>query len=370
MPALDYITVEGFKSIGSIAKLEMRPINLLIGPNGSGKSNFIGAFSFLQSLMSGRLQDYVRRAGGADQILHFGTKATKQLHFWVSFRGEVNQYAVWLQASADDSLFVAQESCFFWNKTAHLRPYSVGIAPREGGKEAGISASNLTGTAAWVKKRIGGWRVYHVHDTSEASPMRRTSTVSDNGYLRPDGGNLASFLYLLEQRYPASFKLITRTVQQIAPFLDSFILEPERLNPETIRLAWKHKNSDQYFHASSLSDGTLRFIALATLFLQPVEFRPSVILVDEPELGLHPAAVTLLAALVRQASAATQVVISTQSSLLLDHFDPEDVLVASREAGKTQIKRLEPDGLRSWLEDYSLGQLWEKNELGGRPSSE
>jgi predicted ATPase len=144
-------------------------------------------------------------------------------------------------------------------------------------------------------------------------------------------------------------------------------LRPDPLNEETIRLAWKHKNSDQYFSASSLSDGTLRFIALATLLLQPEGYRPSVILVDEPELGLHPHAITLLASLVKQVSAETQVILSTQSSLLLDHFLPEDVLIADRVDGKTEFTRLNPEGLETWLGEYSLGQLWEKNELGGRP---
>src|SRR5260370_38864896 len=125
--------------------------------------------------------------------------------------------------------------------------------------------------------------------------------------------------------------------------------------------------SDQYFDAASLSDGTLRFIVLATLFLQPEQFRPSVILVDEPELGLHPYAIEMMVAMVSQASVATQVIMSTQSSLLLDHFQPEDVLVADRVDGGTQLTRLDSTQLAKWLEDYSLGQLWEKNELGGRP---
>jgi predicted ATPase len=154
----------------------------------------------------------------------------------------------------------------------------------------------------------------------------------------------------------------------VAPFFDNFRLDPLLLKPDDIKLEWRHKNSDQYFDASSLSDGTLRFIALATLFLQPERFRPSVILVDEPELGLHPYALELLAALIRQASVTNQVIVSTQSSLLLDHFQPEDVLVADRVDGGTQLTRLESKQLAKWLEDYSLGQLWEKNEFGGRPT--
>lgn len=221
-----------------------------------------------------------------------------------------------------------------------------------------------------MRDHLNSWRLYHFHDTSSTSPMKKTADVNDNRYLRPDGSNLAAFLYYLREKHEASYSLIRRTVQRVAPFFDDFQLEPQKLNPDKIRLEWRHKGSDAYFNAPSLSDGTLRFIALATLFLQPESYRPSVILVDEPELGLHPYAITLLASLIKQASASTQVIISTQSPLLLDHFQPEDVLVADRVDGGTQFTRLDPAKLASWLEDYSLGQLWEKNELGGRPGIE
>jgi predicted ATPase len=197
--------------------------------------------------------------------------------------------------------------------------------------------------------------------------MLKTNKVDDNNFLRPEGTNLAAFLYYLGKKHEDAYSFIVRTVQRVAPFFADFQLKPRRVNPDDIRLEWRHKKSDQYFDASSLSDGTLHFIALATLFLQPEEFRPSVILVDEPELGLHPYALEMLAALIRQASVTTQVIVSTQSSLLLDHFEPEDVLVAELVDDGTQLRRLESPQLAKWLEDYSLGQLWEKNELGGRP---
>lgn len=164
--------------------------------------------------------------------------------------------------------------------------------------------------------------------------------------------------------------LIRRTVQIVAPFFDDFLLEPLRLNRDKIRLEWRHRGSDAYFDAAALSDGSLRFIALTTLFLQPVEYRPSVILVDEPELGLHPSAITLLAALVKQASESTQVILSTHSPMLLDHFRPEDALVADRVNGGARFTRLDGASLAAWLEKYSLGQIWEKNELDGRPAVE
>lgn len=194
--------------------------------------------------------------------------------------------------------------------------------------------------------------------------------MDDNRFLRSDGSNLAAFLYYLQEKEQTSYSLIRRATQSVAPFFYDFKLSPLRLEPDDIKLEWRHKNSEQYFDASSLSDGTLRFIALATLLLQPQEHLPSLILIDEPELGLHPYAIEMLASLIRQASQNTQVIVSTQSSLLLDHFDPDDVLVANRVDGETQVTRLDRAQLKDWLEDYSLGQLWEKNEFAGRPVPE
>jgi predicted ATPase len=365
--ALEHITVKGFKSIRSIERLPLTPINVLIGSNGSGKSNFISVFSFLHAIREGRLQTYVRAAGGAEQVLYFGSKVTEECEFHLAFLNEVSQYRIALRPTEDDSLYPWAEQVFYWpDKKKYAKPYDEGLAPR--GAEAGISNPNLAKTAGWLRNRIGGWRVYHVHDTSPSSPMRKTAQIDDNAFLRPDGSNLAAFLYLLAERYPDAYRLIRGSVQRVMPFFDDFMLRPDPLNERTIRLAWKHKNSDQYFGAAALSDGTLRFITLATLFLQPLQLRPSIIIVDEPELGLHPFAVTFFASMVKQAAVETQVILSTQSTLLLDHFRPEDVLVADRIEGGTQLNRLEDSRLESWLQDYSLGQLWEKNEIGGRPS--
>jgi predicted ATPase len=368
--ALDYLTVRGFKSISSIEKLPLHPINILIGPNGSGKSNFIGVFAFLHSIREGHLRDYVTRAGGAEKVLHFGSKTTKELYIQLSFRGNVNQYELELSPTEDDGLYPSSETVSFWGSKSYPRPYEQSLSPRDSGREAGISDPSLRLTPGWVRNRLGSWRIYHVHDTSSSSPMRKTAKVDDNRYLRPDGSNLPSFLYYLRQQEEASYSLIRRTVQRVTPFFDDFRLAPSRLQPNDIKLEWKHKNSDQYFDASSLSDGTLRFITLATLFLQPERCLPSVILVDEPELGLHPYAIEMLAALIQQASKRVQVIVSTQSSLLLDHFDPQDVLVANRDHAGTAIARLDSTRLDDWLKDYSLGQLWEKNEIEGRPVPE
>ena len=364
---VETISIRGFRSIAAIESLRLGALNVLIGANGSGKSNFIGAFSFLRSIRDGQLQSTVTAAGGAERIVHFGSKVTKEVSFELGFQGQVNGYELHLAPTKDDSLYPLREVVYYWNKGQFPDGVGFHLDPRERRLEAGVSEPGLTRTAGWVRKRLGGWRVYHVHDTSSTSPMRKTAQLDDNEYLRADGSNLASFLFLLQEKHAAAYSLIRRTVQKVAPYFDDFRLRPNPLQPESIKLEWRHRDSDLYFDASTLSDGTLRFIALATLFLQPNEYQPSTILVDEPELGLHPYAIGVLASLMRQAAVKTQMVVSTQSSLLLDYVEPTEVLVAERVGGGTQIKRLDPEPLAAWLADYSLGQLWEKNEIGGRP---
>lgn len=364
MPQLDYISVHGFKSIASIEKLPLKAINLLIGPNGSGKSNFIGVFSFLHAIREGHLEEYVIRNGGAEKLLHFGSKITSEIELMVSFKNETNQYYINLVPSTDDLLVPVKEVAFFWDKR-YSSPLPKTLKPI--GNEAGISSSSNRLIAGYVRDHLGSWRVYHFHDTSAACPMKKTADLNDNRFLRPDGSNLAAYLYYLRSKHENSYQLIRHSIQRVAPFFDDFVLEPQKLNPDKLRMEWRHQDSEAFFDASSLSDGTLRFMALATLFLQPQKYRPSVILVDEPELGLHPLAITLLASMIKQASLTTQVIVSTQSSLLLDHFQPEDILVANRVNGATEFKHLNSSELATWLDDYSLGQLWEKNYIGGRP---
>ncbi len=370
MAELANITIKGFRSIASITKLALAPINVLIGPNGSGKSNFVGAFSFLHAIREGRLQEEVQRAGGADRLLRFGAKITPAMEFALEFNNPDetrNGYTIQLSPTDLGQLAPTRESLYYWDLASVGHPHDVVLPPQ--GLEAKIRTSRSK-TAPYVRGHLDSWRVYHFHDTSSESALKKNAPINDNRVLRPDGSNLPAFLYYLRQKHNGAYNLIRAAVRQAAPFFNDFQLEPMRLDESKIRLEWLHEGTDDYFDVSSFSDGTLRFIALATLLLQPQELRPSVILMDEPELGLHPYAITLLASLIKQASATSQIIISTQSSLLLDQFEPEDVLVADRVNGATELRRLDSEELEGWLEDYSLGQLWEKNEIGGRPRSE
>ena len=127
----------------------------------------------------------------------------------------------------------------------------------------------------------------------------------------------------------------------------------------------RHKGNDLYFDANDLSDGTIRFICLTTLLLQPNP--PTMILIDKPELGLHPFALNLLASLFRIASKKTQIIASTQSSTFADFFEAKDIMVVDRVDNATTIKRIDDKQLQEWLKDYSIGELLQKNLLGGNP---
>ena len=314
---------------------------------------------------------------------------TEKVEVKVSFRGGRTKYFINLQSNQLDELVPTIEIVELFedpdsgpvvisihggvDKEAGISS-GVRIIRLEGGETGGVGKmlrnERIEAECEYVRDLLSGLRLYHFHDTGCHSQMKKTAKVHDNRHLRFDGSNLAPFLYLLRERHEGSYRSIVRTVRQVAPFFRDFALEPRPENPDTIRLEWEHAGTDAYFDASSLSDGTLRFMAIATLFLQPIEYRPLVILLDEPELGIHPYAITLLASLMRQASVDTQVIVSTQSSLLVDHFEPEEVIVTDRVDGGTKFTRLESSKLAVWLDNYSLGQLWEKNELGGRPRRE
>jgi predicted ATPase len=218
-----------------------------------------------------------------------------------------------------------------------------------------------------VISSLRGCRVYHFHDTGPQSPIKAPAPTADNLTVHGDGGNIASVLARLrdsdDPEDAAAYRRISGVVRQVAPFFRDFVLEPER--SDRIRLRWREADSDTVFSAHQMSDGTLRFVCLATLLLQPK--LPALVVVDEPELGLHPYGITQLAGLVRQASERSQVLLATQSVTLVNEFDLDDLIVVEREDGASTFSRPDRERLTAWLNDYSLGELWQKNVIGGRP---
>lgn len=356
---IEYIEIAGYKSIKEM-KLELRPINILIGSNGVGKSNFISFFKLINAIFNLRLQRYVVEEK-VDNILYFGRKITERLFGKLIFSNDGennNAYLFWLAQTKEGGLFIEKEGSGYnvWREA-----YSTGYIGESSIDESKIAAS-ASFRDQYLRDYVANLQVFHFHDTSATSFLRRECDINDNLFLKQDGRNLPAFMYFLKVKYPKVFSRIEKTIQSVAPYIAKFILEPSRLNEKEIELRWIDKGDPQSnFSAYQLSDGTLRFIALATLLMQPEP--PAVIVIDEPELGLHPFAIGKLAGMIQGVSAKSQVIIATQSPGLISHFSPEDILVMdkSEEENQTIFNRLDSASLNKWLQDYSLGDLWERN---------
>jgi len=385
MTKLKHIEVSGFKSIKEM-KLDLGPLNVLIGANGSGKSNFLGAFGLLKAGTDfdkmrefiigkerassqgatgaqgaiGPQGEFIIGKGRASSLLHFGPEVTSEVVFALTFETENGEYKYRqrLIYGAPDTLVPAEHEVSCPEGAIGLLGFHPGIPGAADSYEPARVAEKAFAL-------VNGLTVFQFHDTSEKSRIRRGCYVEDNQQLKPDAGNLAAFLYMLRNTRREYYRRIVETIRQAASFFDDFDLATQKGDTQNILLNWKERGSDYLFGPHQLSDGTLRFMALVTLLLQPEP--PDVIIIDEPELGLHPYAINILASLVRGVATERQAILATQSALLVDQFEPEDVVVTERAGPETTFKRLDPQALAEWLKEYSLSELWEKNVLGGTP---
>ncbi len=367
--SIDTITLSGFKSIEKLKEFRLSELTVLIGANGAGKSNFVDFFRMLRTFADESFQQYVNESGGGDGFLFLGPKVTSEISSRIVFGN--NAYEFTLKPTAAGTLQFANESVAY---NRHNSNKMIGKGSLESSlmKRKDDKSSNwpdYPSAADYVFNAVSSWTVYHFHDTSSLAPMRRDHSLRDSQRLRHDAANIAPYLLHLKDSQPGSYELIRNTVRLIAPFFDDFLLRPQTKGTnELVRLEWQQKGSDFPFQPNQLSDGTIRFICLATCLLQPNP--PSTIIIDEPELGLHPYAIAILADLIQSASQRTQVIVSTQSPTLLDYFEPKQIVVVNRVNGRSTFERLDAQALAAWLEDYSVGELWQKNVVRGVPTRE
>ena len=369
---IEQINIENYKSIRD-AKIPLKNLNVLIGSNGVGKSNFISFFDLVKNMLDQNLGRFILEQGGIERFLYCGSKNSKYIKGTIDFNN-TNAFFFTLNPTIDNKAFIQesgnysiQESGDYFNgfgdatkdySTWHKQYYDKAV---EESKIMQIDNSRVKYLQSSIKNLI----VYHFHDSSKDSPLRSSCSVDDNHMLKHDGSNLAAFLYRLQQTEPQSLRVIEGVIRSIAPYFKGFKLQPSRIIPDRIKLEWEQYNSDMYLDAQSFSDGTIRFIALATVLLQPN--LPATIIIDEPELGLHPSAINKLAALMKRTAKKTQLIVATQSVNLVDCFDAEDIVVVDRKDNQTEFKRLSSDDLSAWIDDYSMGEMWEKNVIGGQP---
>lgn len=366
---IDRIRIKNFKSIRDSGDISIKPINILIGANGVGKSNFISFFKMLNSISKKRLGFYVADSGYENSLLYFGRKKSKFIEGNIIFKPEGkntnNRYDFKLVPKQQSVGFYFEKDEGGYNTYAsgHNESWNFTDLGGKGKDESGLSENEMH-RAGFLREFFASFNVFHFHDTSSSSSLKQPSKTLDYKYLKSDGSNLAAFLYKIKDTHPKHFKMIEYTISSVAPFFEKFDLSPDEKNPDVIFLNWFENGSDEYFNAHHLSDGTLRFIALTTLLLQPV--LPSTIILDEPELGLHPFAIAKLAGMIKKAAVKSQIIIATQSVNLVNEFSADDIIVTNRENNQTVFKRQSEESLKNWLQDYSIGELWEKNVIGGR----
>ena len=353
---IDKLTIKGFKSLQDV-ELELGKLNVLIGPNGAGKSNLVSFLEMLGYLVEEQLQYWVGKRGGASILLTFGRKHSAELSAHLAF-GD-NAYRFTLEPTDLDRFIFTGERLYFADKYPH------GIQISWSGNTESRLKSEIHPVdwrmADYCYASISNWKGFHFHDTSDSAPVKSLGNVIDHDYLRSDASNLAAYLLNLKLRHYDTYDQIRKIVRLALPFFNDFVLRPDE-----IRLLWLQKNSDEPFFPSQLSDGSLRFICLVTALLQPDA--PSTIIIDEPEIGLHPYAITLLGSLIHSASERMKIIVATQSVSMVNQFAVEDLIVVEREDDLSVFKRLNESEFDLWLEDYSVGELWEKNVLGGRLS--
>lgn len=362
---LKSLTIKGYKSIKCLDTFAPNSINVLIGPNGAGKSNFISFFKFLSWMLNsdGKLQEHVAYLGGANDILHDGADATKSIDAQVQIEtvSGINEYSFSLMFAKPDKLVFREEKYRFSAKrfSGESRWSSCGV----GHEEARLPEVNNP-TATVILNLLRKLIVYQFHNTSDTAPMRLKWSTSDSRWLKQNGENLGSFLFRLQNDEKPYYSRIVKYIRLVLPFFDDFELYDEF---GSILLRWKEKGTSKVFNAGQASDGMLRTIALISLLAQNPKDLPTVLFLDEPELGLHPSAIDAVAGLIKAASSQCQVFIATQSISLVNNFDLVDLVVIDRKSRSSEFSRPDSENLKLYLEEFSTGQIWEKNIIGGRP---
>lgn len=352
---IDHIKISGYKSFREV-DLHLTPINILIGANGAGKSNFISFFEFLSNLSEQKLQKHIALVGGEDKILHKGANVTPTLGFEVSFNNTEDVYSAQLEPASEGIIFNSETITSHHNKKQELPAF---------GRESKLKETDSQ-KAKHIMELLNSFRKYHFHDTGKNSPFTKMSHIENDQYfLYEDGSNLAAFLYNIKESHLTTYNRIVKVIQSIAPFFSDFFLQPNSAG--YLRLQWQDQYSSTVYGANDLSDGSMRFIALCVLFMQPQ--LPSTIIIDEPELGLHPSAITKLAGMINIASRKnTQIIASTQSADLINHFDPEQIITVDQKEGESRFARLSATELSIWLDEYGIGDLWQRSLInGGQP---
>lgn len=358
------VSIHGFRGLRQIDALELPQLTVLIGANGAGKSTLIRFFEMLGWMLKAqRLQEFVLRHGGGDDQFFMGARQTPSMKAEIRLETQAgfNDYRFMLEhLSVNDTVMVRAEAYRYSDKARDTEAPWQEVAGN--GKEAGLP-TKTSATAKTICHLLRQCTTYHFHDTSDKASIRMRWDVTDAVRLRSDGGNLAAVLLALRENHFKRYQLVVRQIQRVLPTFQDFVLEASH---GKVDLRWMGQQSDKVFGPHLTSDGSLRLFCLLTLLNLPPEQLPDVMFFDEPELGLHPHAITLVAEMFKRVSATRQVFLATQSPYMVDCFDLENIIVASANNGETVLRNLPREHYQHWLdEEYQLSDIWLEQATGG-----
>ncbi len=357
------LQIESFKSFKKL-ELEMRPLNVLIGPNAGGKTNFLDFFRFLREAFTDKLSEAVARRGGIRNLLYGEDKENLKFHITC----HISDLTVCLQAEIAGPLTVEprviQEKIYIPE-----HPPKVLLEKKEG-KSPRFSLFQFPppdNRSVAIYRLIGETTHYAQFNTEPISAIRSPQTARGRTALAENGSNLTSVLQYLANKleYRPTWVRIKEILSIAYPNFED-IYFPAEGGDGNLVLRWKERTFEKRdFSANFLSDGTLHFLCLLAILLNPAP--PPLICIDEPELGLHPALIRIIAELLKDAATRTQLVVATHSPELVSHLEPEDILIVENIKGATEMRRLSSDELKTWLKEYTLAELWLARDLGGNP---
>jgi predicted ATPase len=357
------ISIEGFRSLKHVEKLQLPQLTVLIGANGVGKSSFIRLFEMIGWMLRAHdLQGFVARNGYGDDQFFMGSRNTPQIKVELRIATDrgLNEYRFEMaHLSAGDTLMLTHEAYRYSNAAMVGQANWTDLGGA--GKESALP-DRPDKTAKAIYHLLRQCATYQFHDTSAKAALHLSWDISDSVRMRSDGGNLAAVLLDLRENDGPHYRQLVRQIQRVFPALENFVLEPVA---GKVLLRWKSRYSDKIFGAHLTSDGSLRLFCLLTLLSLPDERLPDVLFLDEPELGLHPHAITLVSEMLKRVARTRQVFIATQSPYMVDCFDLENIVVAEAEGGATRLRNMPKAQYQQWLDDdYLLSDIWLKTPVG------
>lgn len=398
----DYIKIEGFRSFKKV-ELNLEPLSVLIGPNGGGKSNFMDLLALLAEAGSGQLANGILKRGGFHDIA-FGFDTSGEMRVELRFKELLHPWRLALQASGKklDVVFrmvarafgtgvqvteelVRQESAEEPALSEEMvRRGLVGSVfkgwSESGGlvteERSGVSPIELAITqvrdpakypaASAVLKKLGEWAFYRDVDVGVQSAVRQPATIRPETRLLPDGSNLSSVFHEIQQEHSDDWADILEIFKTAYPEFVKLTV-PASGGDGKVILRWFERPFERQggLSANLLSDGTLKLLCLVAILKNPVP--PPLICIDEPEVGLHPDWIELVAELMQSAAARTQLIVATHSPQIVAKLDPEQVIVTEKHDGETHLTRLNGKELEKWLDEFNLSDLWLAGHIGGRP---